>query len=487
MRPWRHTLCAMGRFVIEAMTAHFQPAASPLSQSLTTDQVLQQLSAMLEPLGAVAEVETLPLIEALDRVLAADVLCPVNVPPHNNSAMDGYAFHSAALQNGTLADTSPALSGVRLRVAGTALAGAPWQGHLESDECVKIMTGAVMPAGLDTVIPHELISSSDNEHICFDAASVRAGANQRLCGEDLRQGAVALAAGQRLKPAALGLLASLGLTQVSVRRRLRVAYFSTGDEILSPGAPPREGAIYDSNRFSLQALLRRLGAVVLDLGVVPDEAMALEEKLREAAALADVVLTSGGISTGEADHTRAMLQRLGPVQFWSVAMRPGRPLAAGLLRPAAHASLAESLIEKSTSGPVSKSAESSQIKSKNLAAKRPAVLLGLPGNPVAAMVSFLMLVRPTLLTLMGCSDGAPPTVQALSTERIKKRPGRTEYLRGVVALSPQGQATVRTTGPQGSGVLSSMVAANCLIVLEHERADVQVNETVTILMLDGLI
>ncbi|CAM4165523.1 gephyrin-like molybdotransferase Glp [Comamonas aquatilis] len=463
------------------MTAIFQPAASSLSQSLTTEQVLQQLASLLEPLGAVAEVETLPLIEALDRVLAADVLCPVNVPPHNNSAMDGYAFHSSALQAQT----------VQLRVVGTALAGAPWTNPVKPGECVKIMTGAVMPAGLDTVIAHELASvaadARDDDHIRFDAASVCAGANLRLCGEDLQRGAVALAAGQRLKPAALGLLASLGLAQVGVRRRLRVAYFSTGDEILNPGAAPREGAIYDSNRFSLQGLLRRLGVQVLDLGVVPDEPMALEEKLREAAALADVVLTSGGISAGEADHTRAMLQRLGPVQFWRVDMRPGRPLAVGLLRPTSHASLAESFGEKSAFSPIKEIADSSQNKSNSFAAKRPAVLLGLPGNPVAAMVSFLMFVRPALLSLMGCSDGDVPVVQALSAEKLRKRPGRTEYLRGVVALNAQGQATVRSTGAQGSGVLSSMVAANCLMVLEHERSDVQPGEAVSILLLDGLI
>lgn len=456
------------------MTALFQPAASSLSQSLTTEQVLQQLASLLEPLGPVAEVETLPLLEALDRVLAADVLCPINVPPHDNSAMDGYAFHSSALQ---------AAQTVQLRVVGTVLAGVPWPTPVAQGECVKIMTGAVMPAGLDTVIAHELTRTGDENHILFEAASVPAGANLRQCGEDLRKGAVALAAGQRLKPAALGLLASLGLSQVSVRRRLRVAYFSTGDEILNPGAAPREGAIYDSNRFSLQGLLRRLGVQVLDLGVVPDEPTALEEKLREAAALADVVLTSGGISAGEADHTRAMLQRLGPVQFWRVDMRPGRPLAVGLLRPAAHASLADALKEKSSASP----SESAQSKSNSFAAKRPAVLLGLPGNPVAAMVSFLMFVRPALLSLMGCIDGAVPAVQALSTEKLGKRPGRTEYLRGVLVLNAQGQATVRTTGPQGSGLLSSMVAANCLMVLEHDRADVQPGEAVTVLLLDGLI
>ncbi|RGE44134.1 molybdopterin molybdenumtransferase MoeA [Comamonas testosteroni] len=459
------------------MSANFQPAAATTAQTLTTTQVLEQLSALLQPLGAVAEQETLSLPDALDRVLAVDVICHVNVPPHDNSAMDGYAFAGAELAHGQ-----------PLRVVGTVLAGAPWTQSLSAGECVKIMTGAVMPAGLDTVVPHEQVTVN-GELIAFDARKLAAGANRRLRGEDLQQGSVALQAGQRLTPAALGLLASLGLGQVSVRRRLRVAYFSTGDELLSPGAEPREGAIYDSNRFSLQGLLRRLGTHVLDLGSVPDEPCALEERLREAATLADVVLTSGGISAGEADHTRAMLQRLGTVQFWRVAMRPGRPLAVGLLAPAAMAlnPVAEKFTEKSATSLISLSADSSENNSIQLSTKRPALLLGLPGNPVAAMVSFLMFVRPALAQLAGEIAAPAPLLQAISTERMKKRPGRTEYLRGVLALNEQGQATVRTTGPQGSGVLSSMVQADCIIVLDDARGDVLPGECVHVLLLQGLI
>jgi len=457
------------------MTATFQPAASTSAQTLTTDQVLQQLQALLQPLGAVAEVEAVALPDALDRVLAADVICPVNVPPHDNSAMDGYAFAGSELEQAQ--PDRPLM----LRVVGTALAGGPWQGRLGAGQCVKIMTGAVMPVGADTVVAHEQ-ASADQECIQFDGHALRAGANRRLRGEDLEQGSVALQAGQRLTPAALGLLASLGLGQVNVRRRLSVAYFSTGDELLSPGAEPREGAIYDSNRFSLQALLRRLGAHVLDLGAVPDEPAALEERLREAATLADVVLTSGGISAGEADHTRAMLQRLGTVQFWLVAMRPGRPLAVGLLAPAGGISLT-----KSAGIPIKTSANSSQNLSNPPPTQRPAVLLGLPGNPVAAMVSFLMFVRPALAMLAG-ERGAPvPLLQAISSERLRKRPGRTEYLRGVLELNEKGQAAVRTTGPQGSGVLSSMVAADCIIVLDDARGDVLPGESVNVLLLQGLI
>lgn len=456
------------------MTAIFQPAASPSTQALTTDQVLQQLQALLEPLGPVAEVETLPLPEALDRVLAHDVICPVNVPPHDNSAMDGYAFASSEL-------TQPTSQPLTLRVAGTVLAGSAFEGQLAAGECVKIMTGALMPAGLDTVVPYEQVSVLDNA-IQLDSSTVKAGANRRLRGEDLMQGSVALQAGHRLTPAALGLLASLGLGQVSVRRRLSVAYFSTGNELLSPGAEPREGAIYDSNRFSLQALLRRLGAHVLDLGSVPDEPAALEDRLREAATLADVVLTSGGISVGEADHTRAMLQRLGTVQFWRVAMRPGRPLAVGLLKPAGGMSLV-----KSAPIPIKTSSSSSQSQSAAIPTQRPAVLLGLPGNPVAAMVSFLMFVRPALAILAGERSHPAIQLQAISSEHMRKRTGRTEYLRGVLELNALGQATVRTTGSQGSGMLSSMVAADCIIVLDEARCDVLPGETVNILPLRGLI
>ncbi|QXZ10466.1 molybdopterin molybdenumtransferase MoeA [Comamonas sp. Y33R10-2] len=457
------------------MTATFQPAAATNAQTLTTTQVHQQLAALLQPLGAVPEVETLPLPDALDRVLATDVICPVNVPPHDNSAMDGYAFASSELN---LAAASQQLT---LRVIGTALAGTPWQGPIHAGECVKIMTGAVIPRGLDTVIAYEQVTASD-AGIELDTSAIRAGANRRLCGEDLKQGSVALATGQRLSPAALGLLASLGLGQVSVRRRLCVAYFSTGDELLSPGDAPREGAIYDSNRFSLQALLRRLGAKVLDLGAIPDEPAALQERLTQAAALADVVLTSGGISAGEADHTRAILQQMGNVQFWHVAMRPGRPLAVGLL-----SSASSNLLAKSTSSQGIDWTDSSQNKSKTSSAQRPSVLLGLPGNPVAAMVSFLMFVRPALAMLAGERSAPVPQLQAISSERMRKRPGRTEYLRGHIELNAQGQATVRTTGPQGSGVLSSMVAAHCIIVLDDERGDVLPGESVNVLLLQGLI
>ncbi|WP_027015856.1 molybdopterin molybdotransferase MoeA [Comamonas composti] len=455
------------------MTAIFQPASAMAEpQNLSVEQAQAQLASLLTPLGPICETEMLPLAEALDRVLAEDLTSPVDVPPHDNAAMDGYALNGAQLQPG-----QPLV----LQVVGRALAGVPWSGEIGPGQCLKIMTGAVLPAGLDTVVPHELTQALDEQRIRIPADSLRAGANRRLCGEDLGRGNLALPKGQKLHPAALGLLASLGLSQVEVRRRLRVAYFSTGDEILAPGMAAREGAIYDSNSFSLQGLLKRLGVQVLDLGQVPDEPQALETRLREAAALADVVLTSGGISAGEADHTRAMLQRLGHVQFWRLAMRPGKPLAAGLLQPG----LSSAFAPKSGTSAIDINVGSSEKQSTQT--PRPTVLLGLPGNPVAAMISFALFVRPALLQLMGDTSAPLPLAQAIAAQDFHKRPGRSEYQRGILAMGPDGRARVRSTGAQGSALLSSLVQANCLVVLEPERGQVLAGETVNVLLLDGAI
>jgi molybdopterin molybdotransferase len=390
------------------------------------------------------ESESLSLGQALGRVLAQDLVSPINVPAHDNSAMDGYAFAGSALQAGR---------GLRLRVAGRTHAGATWQQTLAPGECLRIMTGAMMPPGLDTVVPQELVTLGEDGFIEMAADLLQPGANRRHCGEDLRQGAVALARGECLAPAALGLLASLGLAQVRVFRRLRVAYFSTGDEILSPGEAPRAAAVYDSNRYTICALLRRLGVEVIEGPPVRDDPALLEAALRHAAGAADAVITSGGVSTGDADHLREQLQRLGDMAFWRVAMRPGRPLAVGRLN----------------AGPGS------------------AILFGLPGNPVAAMVAFIALVRPALLQMMGCGARPQPLLQAVSGETLRKRPGRTEYQRGIVSTGADGRLQVRTTGNQGSGVLSSMVQANGLIVLHHEQSTVQAGEPVDVLMFDGAI
>ena len=409
-------------------------------QSLSAAAVGEFLDRLVEP---VTQAQSCGVFEALDRVLADDVVSPISVPPHDNSAMDGYAFDSALLR---------AAQPLVLRCAGAVFAGRAWTGALAAGECLKIMTGAVMPAGADTVVPVELVTV-DGERVHIPADVVRPGANRRRRGEDLMAGQAALRRGQVLGPAALGLLASLGLSTVPVLRRLKVAYFSTGDEILSLGEAPREGAVYDSNRYTVSGLLRRLGVDVIDMGVIRDDPAALEIAFREATGQADVVITSGGVSAGDADHTRAMMQRLGDVVFWRIAMRPGRPMAVGRLT--VH--------------------------------DRQALLFGLPGNPVAVMVSFLAFVRPALQKMMGMQVRPPLLLPARSQDVLRKRPGRTEYQRGVVSRAADGNLQVQTTGDQGSGVLHSMVEANALIVLHHDQGTVAAGELVDVLLFDCLV
>ena len=425
-------------------------------QAMTASQVSAFLLQLVQPVGSgAADTDTLPLLQAHQRVLAADTISPISVPPHDNSAMDGYAFDGAALQAGAPLTLQP--------VGGTAFAGKAWAGAVGAGQCVKIMTGAIMPTGLDTVVPQELTQAGPNGAITIPTGVLRRGDNHRLAGEDLMQGQPALRAGQRLTPAALGLLASLGLPTVTVVRRLKVAYFSTGDEILSLGEPPREGAVYDSNRCTVLGLLQRLGCEVVDMGVVKDDPALLEAAFRQAAAQADAVITSGGVSAGEADHTKAMMKQLAAddpsglsgVVFWRIAMRPGRPMAVG------------------------------RIPKPN--APGHTVLLGLPGNPVAVMVTFLAFVRPALLRMMGCTDCTPVLLKARSAEAIRKKPGRTEYQRGTVSTAPDASLQVRTTGNQGSGVLSSMVAANGLIVLHHGQGNVAVGDEVDVMLFDGVM
>ena len=435
-------------------------------QALRAADVSAFLERLVEP---VTQTEELPLFNALGRVLARDVISPISVPPHDNSAMDGYAFAGAQLVAG---------QPLTLRVVGTALAGKAWAGRVAAGECVKIMTGAIMPTGLDTVVPQEFTTATEDGSIAIAADVLRTGDNRRFKGEDLMQGGVALARGELLTPAALGLVASLGLPTVVVFRRLRVAYFSTGDEILSLGEAPREGAVYDSNRYTAFGLLTRLGVEVIDLGVVRDEPALLEAAFRQAAQQADAIITSGGVSVGEADHTRTMMKKLGDVAFWRIAMRPGRPMAVGRIA-------ATEIQEKTGSSAYLSSADSYQNNSKP--SPGGAVLFGLPGNPVAVMVTFLAFVRPALLRMMGSTHAAPPLLRAVSTEAIRKKPGRTEYQRGTVTTAADGQLQVRTTGNQGSGVLSSMVQANGLIVLHHGQGNVAVGDAVDVMVFDGAI
>jgi molybdopterin molybdotransferase len=411
-------------------------------QALSVNQVNAFLHELVQPVSA-NDSQDVYLFDALGRVLAQDVISPINVPAHNNSAMDGFAFDAAQLQ----ADQP-----LTLRVVGTALAGKAWQGKVNAGECLKIMTGAILPDGLDTIAPQEFCqvdSAHDVTTVTIPPNILKAGDNRRLMGEDLMQGHAALKAGQHLTPAALGLVASLGLPDVRVHRRLHVAYFSTGDEVLSLGEAPREGAVYDSNRYTVFGLLTRLGCEVIDMGVVRDDPALLEAAFAKAAQEADVIITSGGVSVGEADFTKAMMKKLGDVAFWKIAMRPGRPMAVGR-------------IGKS-------------------------VLFGLPGNPVAVMVTFLAFVRPALLRMMGSTTQPAPLLKAKSLEPLRKKAGRTEYQRGFVSSAADGTLQVRTTGNQGSGVLSSMVQGNGLIVLHHEQGNVAVGDEVDVLMFEGAI
>ena len=440
----------------QTMTTPLSPALSPaLSTTLSLSEIAERLQGydpqalsarhvndfLAQLVQPVQEQETVPLMQAHGRILAQDVVSPISVPPHDNSAMDGYALRGAELRSDR---PTP------LKVVGTAFAGAAWQGNVNSGECVRIMTGAIMPPGLDTVAPQELIKvEGDTVHI--PPGLLQPGDNRRLLGEDLMAGQAALHAGTRLTPAACGLLASLGLPTASVWRRPKVAYFSTGDEILSLGEAPREGAVYDSNRYTVAGMVQALGCELIDMGVVRDEPAALEQAFVDAAAQADAIVTSGGVSVGQADHTKAMMKKLGDVAFWRIAMRPGRPMAVGRIQRG----------------------------------DRSAVLFGLPGNPVAVMVTFAAFVRPALQQLMGWQAPPLPLLKARSTEALRKKPGRTEYQRGIVSTNAAGELQVSITGNQGSGVLSSMVQANGLIVLGHAQGNVAVGDAVDVMMFDG--
>jgi len=404
-------------------------------QSLSVEQARKLILGLVEP---VAGTERLFVRNALGRVLAEDVLATADVPGHDNSAMDGYAvrFADLAAEGDTV-----------LRLAGTAFAGRTFAGRVEAGQCVRIMTGGVIPEGADTVVIQEVVQA-ENGRIVVPAGQ-RQGQHIRRAGEDLRAGTPAIRAGKLIRPAELGLIASLGVAEVNVRRRLRVAFFSTGDELCSVGTPLKEGEVYDSNRYTLFGMLTRLGCEAIDLGVARDEPAALEAAFRRAAAQADAILTSGGVSVGEADFIRGMMGKLGEVAFWKIAMRPGRPMAFGKINDA--------------------------------------WLFGLPGNPVAVMVTFYEFVREALLKMMGVSPIEPlPQFRVPCVTPLKKRPGRSEFQRGIL-FRENGEWKVRVTGTQGSGVLRSMSEANCIIVVEHERGNVEPGELVGVQPFEGLV
>lgn len=398
------------------------------------------LQLILNQIDSLRESENVPIREALNRTLAENITSSINVPGHTNSAMDGYAIH---------ANDIPSKAQTELKNIGTAWAGRPYAGQVQNGECVRIMTGAAMPAGTDTVVMQERVKV-DGDKICIDHTN-QAGQNVRQAGEDIPIGGQVLNKGKVLTPADLGLLASVGISEISVVKKLRVAFFSTGDELRPVGSKLEVGQIYDSNRYTLHGMLTRLGAEIIDLGVVGDKRAAVENAFIDAVDNADVIITSGGVSVGEADFVKETLEKLGEVNFWKVAMKPGRPLAFGKVNNA--------------------------------------WFFGLPGNPVSVMVTFYMFVQPALKKLAGGIYQAPLMIEASCQTKLRKRPGRVEYQRGVLSRDSDHLThyEVVKTGAQGSGILRSMSDANCFIILPMESSGVEIGDSVQVLPFEAII
>ncbi|MDX1573391.1 MAG: bifunctional molybdopterin-guanine dinucleotide biosynthesis adaptor protein MobB/molybdopterin molybdotransferase MoeA [Methylophaga sp.] len=409
--------------------------AAPENPSVLRVEAARQ--SILAQVAALQSQQLVPLREALGRILAEDIISPFDVPPHANSAMDGYAMAHADLSS----DVST------LRCIGSAFAGQPFTGQIDRGECIRIMTGAMLPANCDTVIMQELAESS-GDTVRFQGRH-QFGQNVRLAGEDIQRGQTVLSKGRRINAADLGLMASLGIGEIRVIRKLRVAFFSTGDELKSIGETLSPGDIYDSNRYTLFAMLKQAGTDILDMGVVKDNPEAIRIALQSAADNADVVITSGGVSVGDADYIKPLLAELGQVNFWKIAMKPGRPLTFGYLLNTP--------------------------------------FFGLPGNPVSVMVTFYQFVLPALQKISGATINAALLLPAIAAEPIRKRPGRFEFQRGVMETTDNGQLTVRMTGGQGSGILSSMSQANCFILLDEDCDGINAGDLVTIQPFAGLM
>lgn len=403
--------------------------------SLSVDAARDRILAAVQPLQ---QTETVPIATALQRVLAEDIVSGMDVPPHANSAMDGYALSGQDI---------PASGTRELDVIGTAYAGRPHAGRIETGQCVRIMTGAPLPGGADTVVMQEHVRRVA-ERIVIDARH-RVGDNVRGAGEDIRAGDVVLKTGRRLIPADIGLIASLGIAGVRVFRRLRVAFFTTGDELKPVGEALAPGEIHDSNRYTLRAMLERLGAECRDVGIVGDTPEATRAAFETAAQGSDAIVSSGGVSVGDADFVKEVLNDLGQVEFWKVAIKPGRPLTFGNVRQA--------------------------------------VFFGLPGNPVSVMVTFYQFVQPALKRMMGETSVTRLRLTARCVDQLKKRPGRVEFQRGILSQTADGQLTVRKTGLQGSGILTSMSCANCFIVLPEDSTGAEIGDVVTVEPFDGLV
>jgi molybdopterin molybdotransferase len=403
--------------------------------SLSVDAARDRILAAVQPLR---QTETVPIATALQRVLAEDIVSGMDVPPHANSAMDGYALSGQDI---------PASGTRELVVIGTAYAGRPHAGRIEAGQCVRIMTGAPLPERADTVVMQEHVQRVA-AHIVIDARH-RVGDNVRSAGEDIRAGEVVLNAGRRLIPADIGLIASLGIAGVRVFRRLRVAFFTTGDELKPVGEALAPGEIHDSNRYTLRAMLERLGAECRDVGIVGDTPEATRAAFETAAQGSDAIISSGGVSVGDADFVKEVLNDLGQVEFWKVAIKPGRPLTFGNVQQA--------------------------------------VFFGLPGNPVSVMVTFYQFVQPALKRMMGETSAPRLRLNARCVDRLKKRPGRVEFQRGILSQTADGQLIVRKTGLQGSGILTSMSSANCFIVLPEDSTGAEIGDAVTVEPFDGLV
>jgi molybdopterin molybdotransferase len=422
----------------DALPAGVDPCDVP-AQGHRTLRLAEARDRIVGDIEPVQGRETLPLHAALGRVLASDVRSTLDVPPHRNSAMDGYALDGASL---------PGAGSASFEVVGTSWAGRPFARTVGRGQCVRIMTGAWVPDGADTVVMQEHVRLVNQEAVI--EAGHRVGQNVRSVGEDIRRDDVALRAGTPLTPARLGVLASIGVSEVVVRRRPRVAVFSTGDELRSVGEALEPGQIYDSNRVTLRGMLSRLEAEVVDLGVIPDTREATLHAFQSASQQADLIVTSGGVSVGDADYVTETLERHGRIGFWKIAMKPGKPIAFGRFGPA--------------------------------------LFFGLPGNPVSVMVTFYHVVRPALQALMGIVEPeAPVLLRATCATRLRKKPGRIEFQRGVYERDASGQYTVRSTGHQGAGVLRSMSEANCFIVLPLEQADVEPGTAVDVQPFAGLV
>ena len=412
-------------------------------------QAIDDLIASSYELSAIhLRKETLPLHQCLGRILADDILSPIDVPAHDNSAMDGYAFDGRELRDER--------QNIELTVIGTLHAGETEPPDVKPGQCIKIMTGALMPETCDTVVPQEFTKTLDNGLVSFSKTIIRAGENRRLRGEDLQSGKAAILQGRVLRPADLGLAASLGIHELKVFQRVKVAILSSGNELCDIHESLAPGKIFDSNRYSLRACIERLGMEVIDCGIVRDTPDDLRRAFITASQKADVIISSGGVSVGEADFTKQMMEELGEVGFWKIAMRPGRPMAFGSLKP-------------------------------NSSKSAPTVFFGLPGNPVAVMVTFYQFVRNALLQLNGAKQVEIPLIPVRSALGIRKKSGRTEFQRGIVFQDSQGQWAVKTTGSQGAGILRSMSEANCFIILHHDQGNIEPGDWVDVEIFDGLL